>query len=712
MDQALPWYSAMPAADRSWVNLVAQAGIAGFVQWYRDPDAPHAITADVFGTAPRELVRVISLPQTVDLVRTAIGVVEESVDELASAGDAVRLREGILRYSREVAFAAAEVYAQAAEARGAWDSRLEMLVLDAVLRGDRGEGVDGGRSADTVTTQGAALGWSQVREVTVVVGDTPLGDPEAAVESVKRAARHNDLEVLTGVEGPHLVAILGTVPDPLTAARAVAPHFGRGPVVVGSVVPGLGEAARSAREAYSGLRAVAAWPGAPRPVSAEDLLPERALAGDLQAQKELVAATIGALRAQDPVLLETLSAYLERAGSLEGAARELFVHPNTVRYRLRRVTELTGRVPAAARDGWALRLALSLARLDPENAASTGLWEPYKARRTILTRPRTPAAGPSRDHRRVLAVLAPGQGAQSPGFLTPWLDLPGVADRLRQLSELAGVDLLAHGTTSDADTIRDTAVAQPLLVAAGLATLPVVLPDGVCAAAGVVAGHSVGEITAAAAAGVMTDEQAMVFVRERGTAMAAAATVTATGMTAVLGGDRDEVLAAAAAAGLTPANDNGAGQIVVAGTLDQLAAFSAAPPARARLRPLQVAGAFHTEHMAPAVAVLQDLAGSMTVEDPCTGLLSNADGTRVDSGPEFLRRLVIQVSSPVRWDLAMATMAALGVTAVLEVPPAGTLTGLVRRALPDVEAVALKTPDDLAAAHDLVARHCAAHPAS
>ena len=307
----------------------------------------------------------------------------------------------------------------------------------------------------------------------------------------------------------------------------------------------------------------------------------------------------------------------------------------------------------------------------------------------------------------MLAVLAPGQGAQTPGFLTPWLNVPGVEDRLSWLSAVSGVDLITHGTTSDADVIRDTAVAQPLLVAAGLVAALAVFPHPGEAfeQVAVVAGHSVGEITAAAGVGVLSAEAAMVFVRERGDAMAAAATVTPTGMTAVLGGDRDEVLAAAAAAGLTPANDNGAGQIVVAGTLDQLATFAAAPPHRARLRPLQVAGAFHTDHMAPAVDVLSRHARSITVHNPRTRLLSDADGTAVPDGAEFLRRLVAQVSAPVRWDLVMATMGDLGVTAVLEVPPAGTLTGLVRRALPGVETVALKTPDDLLAAQDLVARH-------
>jgi [acyl-carrier-protein] S-malonyltransferase len=310
----------------------------------------------------------------------------------------------------------------------------------------------------------------------------------------------------------------------------------------------------------------------------------------------------------------------------------------------------------------------------------------------------------------VLVVVAPGQGSQTPGFLTPWLEVPGFEDRLRWLSTVAGVDLVAHGTTSDADTIRDTAVAQPLLVGAGLVSLLSLFPHPSDAYSKIAAGsgHSVGEITAAVGAGVITAEQAMVFVRERGKAMAAASAVTPTGMTAVLGGDRDEVVAKAEAHGLTAANQNGAGQIVVAGTLEQLAAFAADPPERARLRPLQVAGAFHTQHMAPAVGVLGQLARSIYMHSARLPIISNADGTVVHSGREVLTRLVTQVSSPVRWDLCMATMAEMGVTAVLELPPAGTLTGLAKRALPGVETLALSTPDDLPAAWDLIERHATA----
>jgi len=307
----------------------------------------------------------------------------------------------------------------------------------------------------------------------------------------------------------------------------------------------------------------------------------------------------------------------------------------------------------------------------------------------------------------VLVVVAPGQGSQTPGFLSPWLEVPGVHERLDWLSVVSGVDLVAHGTTSDADTIRDTAVAQPLLVGAGLVTLLSLFPHpgNAFARIGAGAGHSVGEITAAVGAGVLTAEQAMVFVRERGRQMATAAAATPTGMSAVLGGDPDAVVAKASQHGLTPANMNGAGQVVVAGTLEQLAAFAADPPEGARVRPLEVAGAFHTDHMASAVGVLGGYARAMTTHDPRIPLISNADGRVVHDGREVLRRLVSQVSSPVRWDLCMSAMGDLGVTAVIEIPPAGTLTGLIKRALPGVETLAVKTPDDLAAAWTIIDEH-------
>ncbi len=307
----------------------------------------------------------------------------------------------------------------------------------------------------------------------------------------------------------------------------------------------------------------------------------------------------------------------------------------------------------------------------------------------------------------MLVIVAPGQGAQTPGFLAPWLELPHFEDRLRWLSACAGLDLIHYGTEADAETIRDTAVAQPLLVAAGLVSALEIFPHPSDAfhVVGATAGHSVGEITAAAGTGIISAEQAMVLVRERGRAMAEAAALKPTGMTAVIGGDRDEIMAALDRHGLTAANINSEAQVVAAGTLEQLGAFAADPPAKARLIPLSVAGAFHTDHMAPAVNTLAQYAKAISVHDPRTGLISNRDGTVVSQGRNALRRIVTQVSNPVRWDLCMTTMADLGVTAVIEVPPAGTLTGLIKRALPGVETVALKTPDDLAAARELVALH-------
>jgi [acyl-carrier-protein] S-malonyltransferase len=309
----------------------------------------------------------------------------------------------------------------------------------------------------------------------------------------------------------------------------------------------------------------------------------------------------------------------------------------------------------------------------------------------------------------VLAIVCPGQGSQTPGFLAPWLELDGVRDELTRLSEVTGIDLVAHGTTSDAETIKDTAVAQPLIVGAGLISLRPMLgqatarPDTV----GLLAGHSVGEITATAAAGVLDAGDAVVFVRERGRAMAEASAVTPTGMAAVLGGDPDDVLAAIERHGLTAANVNGAGQTVAAGTLEQIAAFQADPPAKARVIPLQVAGAFHTQHMAPAVGVLEDLARDLPTGNPTVSLLSNADGQPVTDGREALDRLVRQVSNPVRWDLCMETMLRLGVTGLIELAPAGTLVGLAKRAMKGVETLALKTPDDLDAAQRMMSEHSA-----
>src|ERR1700733_5528009 len=307
----------------------------------------------------------------------------------------------------------------------------------------------------------------------------------------------------------------------------------------------------------------------------------------------------------------------------------------------------------------------------------------------------------------MLVIAAPGQGAQTPGFLSPWLELPGFADRLAARSDLAGGDPLRCGTTADADEIRDTAVAQPLLVAAAIATAEALTGDQVPlkGLTAVVAGHSVGELAAGAIAGTISPENAMRLVRVRAQGMAAAAAAVPTGMTAVLGGDQAEVLAAIEAHGLTPANINGSGQIVAAGTLTALAAFAADPPPKARLRPLSVAGAFHTSFMSPAVEALAQAAAAVPASDPVLPLLSNLDGAQVKTGADWLQRIVAQVSAPVRWDSCTATMARLGASALIELPPARTLTGLVRRALSGLEILALKTPDDLDAARQMLAEH-------
>jgi DNA-binding PucR family transcriptional regulator len=359
MEERLPWYRAMPADERSWVGLIIQAGIAAFVDWYRNPGNEPTVTADVFGTAPRELTRAISLEQTVEMVRVAIEVVEQSVTEVVDERDVAAVREGVLRYSREVAYAAAEVYARAAEARGAWDARLEALVVDSLLRGE---------SDEEVRSRAAALGWAEQSGVTVTVGRTPSGDTEAVVDSVRRTARQARHDVLTGVQGDRLVVVLGGVDDPVRAATSVAGHFGVGPVVAGPLVPDLAAAAASARSAVAGLRAAVAWPDAPRPVAADALLPERALAGDGHARRALVADLYEPIADTGPVLIDTLAAYLESGSSIEAAARLLFVHPNTVRYRLRRVVDLSGLTPTDPRDAYTLRLALTLGRLFPPSS--------------------------------------------------------------------------------------------------------------------------------------------------------------------------------------------------------------------------------------------------------------------------------------------------------------------------------------------------------
>ncbi len=354
MESDFDWYRALSAEDRSWVGLVAQAGIAAFTAWYRDPSEAPPVTADVFGTAPRELTRSVSLAQTLDLVRTVIEVVEEETASMAAPGEEQQLREAVLRYSREVAFAAAQVYAEAAEARGAWDARLESLVVNSVLRGE---------ADDSLQSRAAALGWGPVQDVAIVAGVAPTGSEAGVVDALRRAAHRIDIEALAAVQGHRMVAVLGRLTDPLAAVGALTAQFGPGPIVVGPIVPHLFAAGRSGRAALSGLEAARAWPDAPRPVLADDLLAERALAGDAPAGRVLVDRVYRPLRTGSKGLLETATAYLDSGGGLEAAARVLFVHPNTVRYRLGRICDITGYDLTHPREAWAVQIALALGRM-------------------------------------------------------------------------------------------------------------------------------------------------------------------------------------------------------------------------------------------------------------------------------------------------------------------------------------------------------------
>ncbi|HEU5043670.1 MAG TPA: helix-turn-helix domain-containing protein [Nocardioidaceae bacterium] len=363
MDRDMPWFRQLSAEDRSWIGLIVQAGINAFVTWYRDSQAGTPITAEVFGVAPRALAGVVSLHQTVEMVRLTIEVVEENLAEAVGEDDAVPLREAIGRYAREIAFATAEVYARAAEMRGAWDARLEALVVDSVLRAETDE---------TVLSRASALGWESRGAVAVVFGLVPDGSPgrarEGFVDEVRRSARRVGLDALCAVQGDRLVVVLGGVQNRDKAAVAVADHFGPGPVVIGPLVPDLTAASVSARAALAGLRAAPGWPEAPRPATSDDLLPERALAGDGHARRQLVTEVYLPLLEAGSAVLDTVTAFLDTGGSIEGTGRVLFVHPNTVRYRLRRAADLTGLSPADPRHAYTYRVALTLGRLNPPDA--------------------------------------------------------------------------------------------------------------------------------------------------------------------------------------------------------------------------------------------------------------------------------------------------------------------------------------------------------
>ncbi|HEY8718542.1 helix-turn-helix domain-containing protein [Pengzhenrongella sp.] len=355
LDEDLSWYRTLPAEHRSWVGLVAQAGIDAFVTWYATPTGtPHGVS-EIFAGAPPELTRSISLQHTLQLVRVIVDVVEAHSDQLASPGGERDLREAVLRYSREVAFSAAEVYARAAEVRGAWDARLEALVVDALARGE---------ADDNLRSRVAALGWSGRGSTLVMVGTSGSTLDDVRAADLRRAARRAADDGLVGIQGDRLVVFLGGTGDLQAAAASLLPRFGPGPVVIGPTVQNLADSARSASAALAGLVAAPAWARAPRPVSADDLLPERVLTGDASARRTLVEQAYRPLLASTGSLLETLSAYLEGGRSLEAAARELYVHPNTVRYRLRKVAEVTGWDPHNPRESYVLQTALALGRLD------------------------------------------------------------------------------------------------------------------------------------------------------------------------------------------------------------------------------------------------------------------------------------------------------------------------------------------------------------
>jgi DNA-binding PucR family transcriptional regulator len=354
MSEQLPFFRRLDAEQRASVALVVQTGVANFVEWLRDPKAAIRLTAEAFRAAPRDLTRRVSLRQTVDMVRTTTDVFERALPTVA--GDEAQLTaltEAVLRYGREIAFAAATVYAAAAESRGAWDARLEALVVDGVVRGDADE---------SLLSRASALGWGVTARATVVVGNPPESGA-SAVGAVRAVASRYERDALVGVQGARLVAVISGQLVGTTALTALAACFGAGPVVVGPAAESVGGAHRSAVEAMAGLRAVPAWPSAPRPVLAADLLPERVLDGDPYAERALVEGVVRPLLDAGGAFSDTLDAYLESGGAVESCARTLFVHPNTVRYRLRRVAEVTGLEPTAARDAHVLRIAAAVGRL-------------------------------------------------------------------------------------------------------------------------------------------------------------------------------------------------------------------------------------------------------------------------------------------------------------------------------------------------------------
>jgi DNA-binding PucR family transcriptional regulator len=363
LDEQFAWFGRMPADQRASVQLIAQRGAAGFTAYLRDQATAIRLTTDAFRQAPRELSRWISLRQTVELVRVALQVIEREVPDLAADEDERQvLTEAVLRYGREVAFTSAMSYASAAETRGAWDARLEASVVDGVVRGD---------AEESLLSRAAALGWDPDAPATVLVGNSPSDDPPTVLYEVRSRAARANRSVLLGVQGSRLVVVLaGETEPPSDVLRRMSTSFGDGPVVAGPTVDNIADAHRSSADALSGLRAVVAWPTAPRPVRSTDLLPERALAGDPEAEWQLIDQIAKPLEDAGGSLLETVETFLEGGGVLETCARTLFVHPNTVRYRLRKATELTGHNATVPRDALVLRIALAVGRL----SRSRGLW--------------------------------------------------------------------------------------------------------------------------------------------------------------------------------------------------------------------------------------------------------------------------------------------------------------------------------------------------
>jgi DNA-binding PucR family transcriptional regulator len=356
MEETLSWFEAMSPLPRSHVGLLVQAGIRGFAGWLRNPSAGPSITVEVFASAPRDLARVVSLEQTVELIRIAVDITEDAVEEFTTPSMTGWVREQVLRYSREIAFAAAHVYARAAEQRGAWDARLEALVVDAMVRGD---------VSDSLLSRASALGWSQPARVMVMAGRAPGGEPERLLAHTRRLGHDAGADVLTGVQTGRLVVVAGATGRISKVTRALLAAFDDGPVVTGPVVSGLVDAALSVQDVFASLRVVSARPDAPRPVSTDDLLPERALTGDSRAVRSLVAGVYARL-AQDPAMLETAEAFLASGGAIEATARGLYVHANTIRYRLRRILETCGYDLANSRDRYVVQIAISLGRIETD----------------------------------------------------------------------------------------------------------------------------------------------------------------------------------------------------------------------------------------------------------------------------------------------------------------------------------------------------------